>query len=82
MSTVGPLQVLKLCSVRSVSSADRDSSLEIKYRQKKMKEERESEPERDDKTDGDGSSTPQQKTDKRRGSQVPSGSHDTVQPAL
>lgn len=63
-------------------SADRDSSLEIKYRQKKMKEERESEPERDDKTDGDGSSTPQQKTDKRRGSQVPKRSHDTVQPAL
>uniref|UniRef100_A0A3Q4MIG1 CXXC-type zinc finger protein 1 n=1 Tax=Neolamprologus brichardi TaxID=32507 RepID=A0A3Q4MIG1_NEOBR len=49
---------------------NKDSSLEIKYRQKKMKEERESEPERDDKTDGDGSSTPQQKTDKRRGSQI------------
>lgn len=49
---------------------DRDSSLEIKYRQKKMKEEKESEPERDYKTDGDGSSTPQQKTDKRRGSQI------------
>ncbi|MEQ2219480.1 hypothetical protein XENOCAPTIV_018476 [Xenoophorus captivus] len=44
-----------------------DSSLEIKYRQKKNKE---TEPERDDRTDGDRSSTPQPKIDRRRGSQV------------
>lgn len=61
-----------------VSPADRDPSLEIKYRLKKPKEkeEKESEPEREEKPDGDGSSTPQLKTDKRRGSQV------TWQPAL
>lgn len=55
-----------------MSFADRDSSLEIKYRPKKTKEEKEkeSEPEREEKPDGDGSSTPQPKTDKRRGSQV------------
>ena len=52
--------------------ADRDPSLEIKYRPKKSKEkeERESEAERDDKSDGEGSSTPQPKIDKRRVSQV------------
>ncbi|XP_071314924.1 CXXC-type zinc finger protein 1a isoform X1 [Trachinotus anak] len=54
------------------SCRDRDSSLEIKYRPKKTKEkeEKEAAPERDDKPDRDGSSTPQPKTDKRRGSQI------------
>lgn len=57
----------------AVSRADREPSLELKYRPKKTKEkeERESEPEREDKTDGDDSSTPQPlKLDRRRGSQV------------
>ncbi len=55
-----------------MSSADRDPSLEIKYRPKKTKEkeDKESEPEREDKLDGDGSSTPQPKIDRKRGSQV------------
>ena len=58
-----------------VVSADRDPSLEIKYRPKKTKEkeekeEKEAELEGDDKLDGDGSSTPQPRTDRRRGSQV------------
>ncbi|KAM4738242.1 CXXC-type zinc finger protein 1a isoform 2-T2 [Anableps anableps] len=49
------------------SCRDKDSSLEIKYRQKKS---REAEPERDDRTDGERSSTPQPKIDRRRGSQI------------
>ena len=55
-----------------VSSAGKDSSLEIKYRQKKPKEKdgKEAEPEREDKTDGERSSTPHSKIDRRRGSQV------------
>lgn len=52
--------------------ADKDPSLEIKYRPKKTKEKEENEvaPEGDSKLDRDGSSTPQPKTEKRRGSQV------------
>ena len=55
-----------------MSIADREPSLGIKYRPKKMKEkeEKDSETEREEKTDGDGSSTPQPKIDRRRGSQV------------
>ncbi|KAK5620235.1 hypothetical protein CRENBAI_026847 [Crenichthys baileyi] len=49
------------------SCRDKDLSLEIKYRQKKNKE---TEPERDDRTDGDRSSTPHPKIDRRRGSQI------------
>lgn len=58
-----------------MSIADREPSLGIKYRPKKMKEkeekeEKDSDTEREEKTDGDGSSTPQLKIDRRRGSQV------------
>ncbi|XP_072223689.1 CXXC-type zinc finger protein 1-like [Leuresthes tenuis] len=54
------------------SCRGKDSSLEIKYRQKKIKEKdgKEAEPEREDKTDGERSSTPQHKIDRRRGSQI------------
>uniref|UniRef100_A0A3B4ZHJ9 CXXC-type zinc finger protein 1 n=1 Tax=Stegastes partitus TaxID=144197 RepID=A0A3B4ZHJ9_9TELE len=54
------------------SCRDKDPSLEIKYRLKKTreKEDKEAEPERDDKTDGDESSTPQPRIDRRRGSQI------------
>uniref|UniRef100_A0AAQ5X6Y4 CXXC-type zinc finger protein 1 n=1 Tax=Amphiprion ocellaris TaxID=80972 RepID=A0AAQ5X6Y4_AMPOC len=51
------------------SCRDRDPSLEIKYRLKKTRE-KEVESERDDKTDGDGSSTPQLRAERRRGSQI------------
>uniref|UniRef100_A0A087X736 CXXC-type zinc finger protein 1 n=1 Tax=Poecilia formosa TaxID=48698 RepID=A0A087X736_POEFO len=49
------------------SCRDRDSSLEIKYRQKKIKE---AEPERDDRPDGERSSALQARIDRRRGSQI------------
>uniref|UniRef100_A0A3Q2C8M7 CXXC-type zinc finger protein 1 n=1 Tax=Cyprinodon variegatus TaxID=28743 RepID=A0A3Q2C8M7_CYPVA len=49
------------------SCRDKDSSLEIKYRQKKNKE---ADPERDERPDGERGSTPQPKIDRRRGSQV------------
>uniref|UniRef100_A0A1A7Y261 CXXC-type zinc finger protein 1 n=2 Tax=Iconisemion striatum TaxID=60296 RepID=A0A1A7Y261_9TELE len=49
------------------SCRDRDPALEIKYRQKKNKD---VESGKDDKTDGDESSTPQSKLDRRRGSQI------------
>lgn len=52
-----------------VSCSDGDSSLEIKYRLKKIKDS-EAEPEREDKPEEDGSSTPPPKMDRRRGSQV------------
>ncbi|XP_041858811.1 CXXC-type zinc finger protein 1a [Melanotaenia boesemani] len=54
------------------SCRDREPSLEIKYRQKKTKErdDKEAEPDRADKSDGDRSSTPQSKIDRRRGSQI------------
>ncbi|XP_034447486.1 CXXC-type zinc finger protein 1a [Hippoglossus hippoglossus] len=54
------------------SCRDRDSSLEIKYRPKKIKEKEEKEagPDRDDKLEADGSSTPQPKMDRRRSSQI------------
>ncbi|XP_068189673.1 CXXC-type zinc finger protein 1a isoform X2 [Antennarius striatus] len=56
-----------------LSCRDRDPALEIKYRLKKMKEEkeeRESEPERDDRFDGDDRSSPQPRIDRRRASQI------------
>uniref|UniRef100_A0A1A8QB81 CXXC-type zinc finger protein 1 n=3 Tax=Nothobranchius rachovii TaxID=451742 RepID=A0A1A8QB81_9TELE len=49
------------------SCRDRDPALEIKYRQRKNKQ---GESGKDDKTDGDDSSTPQSKLDRRRGSQI------------
>uniref|UniRef100_A0A3Q2DP35 CXXC-type zinc finger protein 1 n=1 Tax=Cyprinodon variegatus TaxID=28743 RepID=A0A3Q2DP35_CYPVA len=49
------------------SCRDKDSSLEIKYRQKKNKE---ADPERDERPDGERGSTPQPKIDRRRGSQI------------
>ncbi|XP_038154368.1 CXXC-type zinc finger protein 1-like [Cyprinodon tularosa] len=49
------------------SCRDKDSSLEIKYRQKKNKE---ADPERDERPDGERGSTPVPKIDRRRGSQI------------
>ncbi|XP_035500787.1 CXXC-type zinc finger protein 1 isoform X1 [Scophthalmus maximus] len=54
------------------SCRDRDSSLEIKYRPKKTKEneEKDAGPERDDIPEEDGSPTPQLRSDRRRSSQI------------
>ncbi|KAM9856007.1 CXXC-type zinc finger protein 1a [Aulostomus maculatus] len=51
------------------SCRDKNSSLEIKYRLKKTKE-NDTDTEREDKLDRDGRSTPLPKSDRRRGSQI------------
>uniref|UniRef100_A0A8C7WV07 CXXC-type zinc finger protein 1 n=1 Tax=Oryzias sinensis TaxID=183150 RepID=A0A8C7WV07_9TELE len=55
-----------------LSCREKDSSLELKYRQKKCKEweDGELEPNKSSKSQRDGSFVPQQKIDKRRGSQI------------
>uniref|UniRef100_A0A3Q3EW76 CXXC finger protein 1 n=1 Tax=Kryptolebias marmoratus TaxID=37003 RepID=A0A3Q3EW76_KRYMA len=59
---------LKNCSSWTLHTwTNRDPMLEMKYRPKKNKE---AEPERLDRTDGDRSSTPQPRADRRRGSQI------------
>eukprot|EP00066_Takifugu_rubripes_P001635 XP_003962964.1 PREDICTED: CXXC-type zinc finger protein 1-like [Takifugu rubripes] len=52
------------------SCREKDPSLEIKYRPKKNKEKKETEPEREEKSDRDESCTPPPKTDRRRASQI------------
>ncbi|XP_074536601.1 CXXC-type zinc finger protein 1a [Halichoeres trimaculatus] len=52
------------------SCRDSDPSLAVKFRPKKSKDKEEKEAEPEDRLDGDGSSTPQPKNDRRRGSQI------------